>query len=97
MTVLEFILYLAIAAVCGSVARGIAGGTSGGFIISLLVGFLGAFLGTWIARMLHLPVVLAITVDGHPFPVVWSIVGGVVLVAIAHALTRPTYGRRIFH
>ena len=97
MTVLEFILYLAIAAICGSVARGIAGSTSRGFIISLLVGFLGAFLGTWIARMVHLPIVLAIAVDGHPFPVVWSIVGGIVLVAIAHALTRPTFGRRIFH
>jgi uncharacterized membrane protein YeaQ/YmgE (transglycosylase-associated protein family) len=96
MTILELIVYLVIAAICGAIARAVAGGTGGGFIISLLVGFLGAFVGTWIARMFHLPVVFAVTVGGHPFPIVWSILGGIVLVAIAHVLMRPTYGGRIF-
>jgi hypothetical protein len=40
--------------------------------------------------MFHLPVIFAITVEGHPFPIVWSIVGGIVLVAIAHMLMRPS-------
>jgi uncharacterized membrane protein YeaQ/YmgE (transglycosylase-associated protein family) len=89
MTVVELVVYLVIAGVCGAVARAIAGGSSGGFILSILLGFLGAFLGTWIARVAHLPMILMVEIGGHPFPMVWSIIGGVVLVAIAHGLTRP--------
>ena len=50
MTVLEFVVYLVIAGICGAIARAIAGGTPGGFIVSVLLGFLGAFVGAWIAR-----------------------------------------------
>jgi uncharacterized membrane protein YeaQ/YmgE (transglycosylase-associated protein family) len=96
MTVLEFIVYLVIAAICGAIARAVAGGTGGGFIISLFVGFLGAFIGTWLARMLHLPVIFAVVIGGHPFPVVWSILGGIVLVAIAHLVMRPSFSRRVW-
>ena len=91
MTVLEFIVYLIIAGVCGAIARGVAGGTGGGFILSVLLGFLGAFIGTWLARLLHLPELLVVSVGGHPFPILWSIIGGIVLVALAHALMRPRF------
>jgi uncharacterized membrane protein YeaQ/YmgE (transglycosylase-associated protein family) len=90
MTLLEFLLYLVIAGICGAIARALVGGTPGGFIMSVLLGFLGAFLGAWIARQVHLPTLIVVTVGGHPFPIVWSIIGGVVLAAIAHAFT----GRR---
>jgi uncharacterized membrane protein YeaQ/YmgE (transglycosylase-associated protein family) len=89
MTVLELVVYLVIAGICGAIARALAGGTAGGFIISILLGFLGAFLGSWLARLFHLPLLLTIVIGGHPFPIVWSIIGGMLLVAIAHALTRP--------
>jgi len=79
MTLIEFIVYLVIAGVCGAIARALAGGTGGGFVISLLVGFLGAFVGTWLARQLRLPTLLVVMIGGHPFPIVWSIVGGIVL------------------
>jgi uncharacterized membrane protein YeaQ/YmgE (transglycosylase-associated protein family) len=94
MTLVELIVYLVIAGICGAIARAVAGGTGGGFILSVLLGFLGAFLGTWIARLAHLPVILMVDVGGHPFPIVWSILGGIVLVAIAHALTRRSYVSR---
>jgi uncharacterized membrane protein YeaQ/YmgE (transglycosylase-associated protein family) len=91
MTLLEFVVYLVIAGICGAIARAFAGGTPGGFIISILLGFLGAFLGTWIARTFHLPVFFVVAVGGHAFPIVWSIVGGIILAALAHALMRPRY------
>jgi uncharacterized membrane protein YeaQ/YmgE (transglycosylase-associated protein family) len=94
MTFLEVVVYLVIAAVCGAVARAFAGGTRGGFVISVLVGFLGALVGTWLARQLHLPAIFAVTVGRHPFPIVWSIVGGMVLVALAHLMMRPRFARR---
>ncbi len=91
MTVLEFVVYLIIAGLCGAIARAIAGGTAGGFIVSVLLGFLGAFVGTWLAHMFHLPEVLAVIIGGRPFPIVWSIIGGSVLVALSHLLMRPAY------
>ena len=36
-----------------------------------------------------------IQVGGHPFPIIWSIIGGVLLAAIAHAVTRPRYMRYV--
>jgi hypothetical protein len=35
-----------------------------------------------------------VAIDAHRFPVVWSIVGGIVLVGVAHVLMRPRYGGR---
>jgi uncharacterized membrane protein YeaQ/YmgE (transglycosylase-associated protein family) len=95
MTLVEFVVYLIIAGICGAIARAVAGGTGGGFVISILVGFLGAFVGSWLAHQLHLPVILAVTIDGHRFPIVWSIVGGIVLVGVAHlVMRRPRYAGR---
>jgi uncharacterized membrane protein YeaQ/YmgE (transglycosylase-associated protein family) len=91
MTLVEFIVYLLIAGICGAIARALAGGSGGGFLVSVLVGFVGAFVGTWLARHLHLPTFLVVSIEGHRFPIVWSIVGGIVLVAIAHALMRGRY------
>ena len=94
MTIVEFVIYLVIAGVCGAIARAVAGGTAGGFVISVLLGFLGAFVGTWLAHVLHLPEILGVVIGGHPFPILWSIIGGIVLVVIAHAvLGGPTYRR----
>jgi uncharacterized membrane protein YeaQ/YmgE (transglycosylase-associated protein family) len=94
MTLVEFIVYLIIAGVCGAIARALVGGTRGGFVVSILLGFLGAWLGTWIARMLHLPELIAINVGGHSFPIVWSIIGALLLVGLAAALVRPRYVER---
>jgi uncharacterized membrane protein YeaQ/YmgE (transglycosylase-associated protein family) len=93
MSMLEFIVYLVIAGICGAIARAVAGGTAGGFLLSILLGFLGAFVGSWLARLLRLPELVVISIAGHPFPIVWSIIGGIVLVALAHALARPRYIR----
>jgi uncharacterized membrane protein YeaQ/YmgE (transglycosylase-associated protein family) len=93
MTLLELIVYLVIAGICGAIARAIGGGTRGGFVVSVLVGFLGAFVGVTLARAFHLPTFVGVAIGGHSFPIVWSIVGGFVLVAGAHALMRQRVRR----
>ncbi|MGD0674131.1 MAG: GlsB/YeaQ/YmgE family stress response membrane protein [Polyangiaceae bacterium] len=93
MTSLDFVLYVAIACLCGTVARAFAG-SGGGFVVSLVVGFLGALIGAWLARHLHLPALLVVTIGGHPFPIIWSIVGGILLVAVSHLVMRPSYAGR---
>jgi uncharacterized membrane protein YeaQ/YmgE (transglycosylase-associated protein family) len=91
MTLGELIVYLIIAGICGAIAKAIAGGTRGGLVVSILLGFLGTFVGTWLARVLHLPQLLVVSIGDRPFPIFWSIVGGIVLVVLAHVLVRPRY------
>jgi uncharacterized membrane protein YeaQ/YmgE (transglycosylase-associated protein family) len=88
MTLVEFLLLLVIAAVCGALGQAIAGFSPGGLLITILVGFVGALLGVWIARTVGLPEWFVITVGGQPFPIVWSIIGSALLAALASLFAR---------
>ena len=88
MTVLDFVILLIIAAVCGAVGQALAGYSVGGCITSILVGFVGAFIGTWIAGLVGLPEIFAITVGGRSFPIVWSVIGSALFVALLALFTR---------
>jgi len=65
----------------------IAGGTNGGCLVSIALGFIGALIGSWLARRLGLPEVFAVTVGREHFPVVWSIIGAALFVAIVHLIS----------
>lgn len=88
MSLPEILILLVIAAVCGAVGKAIAGGVRGGLIVSIVLGFIGALLGPWIALKLKLPEPFLINVGGHSFPVLWSIIGAALFVAIIHLLSR---------
>lgn len=89
MSWMGFIVLLIIAAICGALGQAIAGYSVGGCLISIVVGFVGAFVGMWIARQFGLPELFVITVDGEPFPVVWSVIGSALLAAIVGLIARP--------
>ena len=95
MGLLDFLILLLIAGVCGAVAQTIAGFTRGGFLVAVAVGFIGALLGMWLQGQTGLPEIFTIDVDGHKFPIIWSIIGGVVFSAIVSLLTRPS--RRVVY
>jgi len=82
MTIVELLILLLIAGVCGGVARAIAGGTRGGCLVSIAVGFVGALLGSFLSRQLGLPDILSINIGGRSFPIVWSIIGGALFAAV---------------
>jgi uncharacterized membrane protein YeaQ/YmgE (transglycosylase-associated protein family) len=82
------LLLLVIAAICGAIGKAIAGGTRGGLIVSIALGFVGALFGPWLARMLKLPEPFMVVIGGHPFPVLWSIIGAAIFVAIIHLFSR---------
>ena len=87
ISVVGLIILLAIAALCGAIGRAIAGGTNGGCLVSIALGFIGALIGSWVARRLGLPEVFAVTVGREHFPVVWSIIGAALFVAIVHLIS----------
>ncbi|HEY3384581.1 MAG TPA: hypothetical protein VGK32_22710 [Vicinamibacterales bacterium] len=82
------IFLVVIAAVCGAVGKAIAGGARGGLIVSTALGFIGALIGPWIAARLALSEPFVVQISGHPFPVLWSIIGAALFVALIHLLSR---------
>ena len=88
ITLPGLILLIVIAALCGAIGRAIAGDVRGGLIVSTALGFIGALLGPWIAAQLKLPEPLIVHISGHPFGILWSIIGAAVFVAIIHLVSR---------
>ena len=88
ITLPGLIILIVIAAICGAIGGAIAGQVRGGFIVSVVVGFIGALIGPWIAQQLRLPEPLMVHISGQSFPVLWSIIGAAVFVAIIHLVSR---------
>ena len=88
MTIFQFLLYLAIAGLAGALGQALAGYSRGGCLVSIALGFIGALLGSWLAGLLGFPSLLVITVGGEPFPIVWSVLGAALFVAVLGALSR---------
>lgn len=88
MSLITFLILVLIAAICGAIAQAIAGSVRGGLIVSTILGFIGALLGPWLAGKLGLPEPFMVHVGGHPFPVLWSIIGAALFVAIIHLFSR---------
>ncbi|HEY3821187.1 MAG TPA: hypothetical protein VGL81_28675 [Polyangiaceae bacterium] len=88
MTLAHFVVLLLVAGICGSIGRALAGYSHVGCLGSIALGFIGALLGVWIARALRLPQVFVWHVGNEGFPVLWSIVGSALFVAVLSALTR---------
>lgn len=87
MTFGGFLLLLLIAAVCGSIAQALVGYSRGGCLVSIVVGFIGAIVGYWIADALNLPLLFQINVQGKNFPVIWSVIGGALFVAVLNLIS----------
>ena len=97
MGVLEFLILLLVAAICGAVAQAIAGFSRGGLLVSIAVGFIGALLGVWLQRVTGLPEFFTVEVGGQAFPIIWSIIGGVLFAAVVSLVTRPVVVRRAYY
>lgn len=82
MDLASFLVLLLVAAVIGALGQALAGYSLGGCLMSILVGFVGAFLGRWLAAELGLPPIFTVAVAGNDFPVVWSILGSGLFVAV---------------
>jgi uncharacterized membrane protein YeaQ/YmgE (transglycosylase-associated protein family) len=88
MTILDLIVLLIIAGICGTLGQAITGFTRGGCLVSIALGFVGALLGMWLSRQLGLPELFAIQIGTTNFPVIWSIIGSALFVAVIALISR---------
>ena len=82
MTLFDLLILLLIAGLAGAIGQAVVGYSRGGCFVSIAVGFIGALIGLWLARAFALPELFVINIGGTPFPVVWSIIGGALFVAV---------------
>ncbi|HKO62290.1 MAG TPA: hypothetical protein VJV03_14090, partial [Pyrinomonadaceae bacterium] len=75
MTILDVVILLIIAGICGALGQAITGFTRGGCLVSIALGFVGALLGMWLSRAMGLPELFAVQIGTTSFPIIWSIIG----------------------
>ncbi len=88
MNLVDLLILLLIAGVCGAIGQAISRTSRGGCLVSIALGFIGALNGMWLARKAGLPEPLPISIGGNTFPIVWSIVGSALFVAVISLITR---------
>lgn len=88
MSVVSFLIMLLIASITGSIGAGLAGRRNTGCLPSIALGFIGAVIGTAIAQQLDLPRFWTLTFGGHPFPLVWAVVGSALFVAVLNLFSK---------
>ena len=88
MSIVDFLLLLLVAAICGTIGQMIVGVSMGGCLMSAVVGFVGALFGLWLARQFGFPEPLMVHVGGENFPVVWSVIGSAILVFALSLIVR---------
>jgi len=88
MSLIDLLLLLLVAGVCGAIGQAIGGFTRGGCLVSIALGFVGALIGVWLARQMGMPELYALRVGGQTFPVIWSIIGSALFVAVIGLISR---------
>lgn len=88
MTIVSLLILLLVAAICGILGQQIAGTGRGGLLVAIVLGFIGALIGTWLARAMGLPELLPLHVGGQTFPIIWSIIGSAIFVALLSLVQR---------
>jgi uncharacterized membrane protein YeaQ/YmgE (transglycosylase-associated protein family) len=87
--IIQLLFLLLVAGICGAIGQAITGYSHGGCLVSIALGFIGALLGTWLAGKLGLPELVAFPVGGMRFPIIWSIIGAALFVAVINLISRP--------
>ena len=88
ISLVDLLILLLIAGVCGALGQAIGGFTRGGCLVSIALGFIGALLGSFLARKLGLPELFAVNIGGQNFPIIWSIIGSALFVAVIGLISR---------
>ena len=90
MSLTGLLFLLVIAAIVGAIGQTMVGASLGGCLVSIALGFVGALIGGWLAAELRLQEPFPIMIEGQTFPLIWSIIGAALFVAVLSLIS----GRR---
>lgn len=84
----SFLLLLLVAAVLGSIGAALAGRRGNGCLVNIVTGFIGALLGRGMSQAFDVADPITISIRDTDFPLVWTIAGSALFVAVITFLTR---------
>lgn len=96
MDLLQLLILLIIAGLCGAIAEWIVGFSPGDLLVTIINGVVGAYVGSWIGSLIgsligiELP--LRVAVGTISFNLIWAVLGSILLLLLLRTL-RGT-GRR---
>ena len=82
MTIVEFLILLGMAAILGLISQRLLGTKLGGLFVAIFLGFIGAYVGKEMAGWFHLPIIFDIHIGEHHFPVIWSLLGCLIVTVV---------------
>jgi uncharacterized membrane protein YeaQ/YmgE (transglycosylase-associated protein family) len=88
MNILEFLILVLVAGVCGSIGAAIIGARHMSFLVLIAVGLIGALLGRWLSAQLGVGEMFNVNIGGTQIPILWTIVGSMLLTGIASLFWR---------
>ena len=88
MNPMQLLVLLIIAGLCGAIGQAIAGSYRGGLLAAIALGFIGAILGGFLARRAGLPDFFVLHMGNVHLPIIWSIIGSALFVAVLGLLSR---------
>lgn len=80
---IRLLIFLLIAAVCGSLGAALAGSSKKGCLINIVLGYIGAMIGGWLSRKADIPDMITV----YGIPIIWSIIGSALFVAFLTLIT----------
>jgi len=86
MTLVEALVLLLVAGLCGGIAQVVTGFRRGLLLVFVGFAFFGGMLGVWITRFAGLRDPFAIAIGEGTFPVIGPVMGAIVLVVMVGAL-----------
>ncbi len=87
----DLLCALGVGVVCGTIGQLTSKYSRGGWAVNIGLGFVGAAIGASLSRALNAPVIYDITYEHTNFPVMWSLVGSVSLVAALGFFVKPSH------
>jgi uncharacterized membrane protein YeaQ/YmgE (transglycosylase-associated protein family) len=92
MDPIDLVLLSVVALAVGIVGQLTSKYVKGGWIVNLGTAFAGAFIGVYVARAMGWSLILSIRYEKTEFPLLWALIGSVLLVALIGTFLSP--GRR---
>jgi uncharacterized membrane protein YeaQ/YmgE (transglycosylase-associated protein family) len=78
MSIIGLLILLLVAAIIGSIGAALAGRSYQGCLTNIALGFIGAIIGSWLSSELGIRDIFYF----YRIPVIWSVVGSAIFVAI---------------
>jgi uncharacterized membrane protein YeaQ/YmgE (transglycosylase-associated protein family) len=91
----EVVGFLVLGAICAALAQALAGFSRAGYFAALIAGFFGAWCATWLSEFFDWPGILVITINRESFPLVWAVIGALLMSLAMSLLLQRTLLRTI--